>query len=246
MFTQICDLPWVQTPEEFPDTSMAMVEPDGLLALGRALSPQLVLAAYQRGIFPWFSPGDPVLWWSPDPRMVLFTDEFRLHKSLRKALQRARDDCLWQIRCDFNFESVIRACAADRPGQRGTWITDSIVATYVDLHRSGFAHSIEVWYENQLVGGLYGLSIGRMFYGESMFTRKTDASKMALASLVDFLVPQGCRVIDCQQQTGHLASMGARPIPRAKFLQLVKEECAQEPIDWTQCNAQFGSHATAD
>src|SRR5690606_26824872 len=217
-------IPWLETSDPFPDVSTALTEVDGaggLLAAGADLSPVRLLMAYRQGIFPWFSDGQPILWWSTDPRMVLLTEHFRISASLRKTLnkvERSRlDGGAWNIRFDSAFEDVMRACAAPRKGEAGTWISDEIIAGYTGLHRSGHAHSAEVWHDGQLVGGAYGVCIGRMFYGESMFSRVSDASKIALAYLVAFLKTQGVSMIDCQQQTGHLASLGAIPIPRQEF-----------------------------
>ncbi|MDH4284946.1 MAG: leucyl/phenylalanyl-tRNA--protein transferase, partial [Gallionellaceae bacterium] len=164
----------------FPPVERALRSPNGLLAAGGILAPHRLLDAYQQGIFPWFNEGDPVLWWSPDPRMVLFPYEFKVSRSLRKTLQKK----VYEIRVDTSFEAVMRACAAPRKDQAGTWISEDMVAAYVHLHHMGLAHSVEAWHEGELAGGLYGIGIGRMFYGESMFSRKTDASKAALAHLV--------------------------------------------------------------
>ena len=193
--------------------------PNGLLAAGGDLSPQRLLRAYRRGIFPWYSAGEPILWWSPDPRMVLFTAEFRVRRSLAKRVRQRR----YEIRLDTAFERVIRACAGPRPGQDGTWITEAMIATYVELHRRGVAHSVEAWRDGELAGGLYGLALGRVFFGESMFAHASDASKIALARLVAHLGRLGVPLIDCQQQTEHLASFGARPVPRREFARLLTE-----------------------
>lgn len=208
-------IPWLNRHEAFPPLESALIEPNGLLAAGGDLSSRRLLAAYARGIFPWFNPGEPILWWSPDPRMVLFPDEFKVSRSLRKRL--ARDD--YTVRADTAFAEVMSACAAPRDGQRGTWISDEMRAAYSALHELGVAHSIETWMEGELVGGLYGIALGRMFYGESMFMRRTDASKLALAHLVARLKSWGFGMIDCQMETAHLASLGARPIPRSEFAQ---------------------------
>ncbi len=209
-----------------------MREPNGLLAAGRDLSAQRLIEAYSRGIFPWFSDGQPVLWWSPDPRMVLFVDEFKVSRSLAKTLRRLRREGPWTLRLDTAFAEVMRECAMPRPDQDGTWITREILAAYTELHRRGLAHSVEVWCDDALVGGLYGVSLGRMFYGESMFARVPDASKVALAALVHLLRDAGFRVIDCQQNTRHLASLGAREIDRDPFLQIVSQLTAQPAPDW--------------
>jgi leucyl/phenylalanyl-tRNA--protein transferase len=209
-----------------------MREPNGLLAAGRDLSAGRLLEAYAQGIFPWFSDGQPVLWWSPDPRMVLFIDEFKISRSLAKTLRRLRAEGRWRVTKDAAFERVMRECAAPRPDQDGTWITDGIVAAYCALHALGLAHSVEVWSDDALIGGLYGVGIGRMFYGESMFARATDASKVALSALVSMLREADFRVIDCQQNTRHLASLGAREIGRSAFLRLVSTLTALPAPDW--------------
>lgn len=218
-------IPWLETKDPFPDIAFALTEKDGaagLLAAGADLSPERLLMAYRHGIFPWFSDGQPILWWSTDPRMVLFTDRFRISDSLRKTLKKVehhrQNNGAWEIRFNHAFEKVMRACAAPRKGEPGTWISDDIINGYTGLHRIGHAHSAEVWYDNQLVGGAYGVCIGHMFYGESMFSLMNDASKIALSYLVAFLRTQGVSMIDCQQQTGHLASLGAIPISRQEFI----------------------------
>ncbi len=216
-------IPWLNPDTPFPDVSEALTaEAPGLLAAGADLSPQRLLMAYRHGIFPWFSEGQPILWWSTDPRMVLRTEQFRITDSLKKTLRKVErsrhEGGRWQVRFDSAFEQVMRNCAAPRRDGGGTWISEDIIAGYSGLHRMGFAHSAEVWLDGELVGGAYGVCLGRMFYGESMFARVTDASKIALAYLVAFLRAHGVSMIDCQQETGHLASLGAAPIPRAQFL----------------------------
>ncbi len=203
----------------FPPVEQALRQPNGLLAAGADLSPTRLLEAYRHGIFPWFSEGDPILWWSPDPRMVLFPGEFKISRSLRKTLLRGQ----YQMRCDTAFEQVMRACSQPREGQNGTWIQEDMIAAYVRLHKAGYAHSIETWMDNELVGGLYGVSIGRMFYGESMFSTKADASKIALAYLTAQLKRWNFGMIDCQMNTPHLASLGAREITRREFLIRLQE-----------------------
>jgi leucyl/phenylalanyl-tRNA--protein transferase len=209
---------WLAPGDSFPPVAAALKNPPGLLAAGGNLSSARLIDAYRHGIFPWFSEGDPVLWWSTDPRMVLFTDELRVSHSLRKRLVRSIDDDGIEIRCDSAFEAVIAACAEPREPGGGTWIVDAIVHAYVELFRLGHAHSVETWIDGRLAGGLYGIAIGRMFYGESMFTRATDASKIALAHLVAFARSRSMPMLDCQQQTRHLASMGARAIARSEFV----------------------------
>ena len=231
-------LAWLAPHDPFPGVEQTWGESDpipGLLAAGGQLDAQHLRSAYSQGIFPWFSAGQPILWWSPDPRMVLRTDAFRLHRSLRKTLQRFRATPGCEIRVDSAFEAVIRSCAqTPRDGQDGTWIVESIVQAYCELHRQGDAHSVETWVDGALVGGLYGVGIGRMFYGESMFARVSDASKVALAYLVAFLQRHGVEMVDCQQETGHLASLGAAPIPRSRFLEHVHRATARPGIgSWT-------------
>jgi leucyl/phenylalanyl-tRNA--protein transferase len=233
-------IPWLEGQMPFPDVSEALTEADGapgLLAAGADLSPQRLLQAYRMGVFPWFSEGQPILWWSTDPRMVLHTNRFLVSHSLRKALRKVEQSMLtggpWQVRFDSAFEQVMQACAEPRRDSSGTWISEQIVAGYSALHRMGYAHSSELWHEDKLVGGAYGVSIGRMFYGESMFARTTDASKIALAYLVAFLNQNGVEMIDCQQETTHLASLGARPISRQDFLSHLKQAIEQAQIeDW--------------
>jgi len=227
-------IPWLETDTPFPDVSEALTDDaPGLLAAGADLSPQRLLAAYRRGIFPWFSEGQPILWWSTDPRMVLMTDDFRVSDSLKKTLRKVARDARSDVRFDSAFEQVMRACAAPRRDGPGTWISEDIIAGYTGLHALGYAHSAELWRDGELVGGAYGVCIGRMFYGESMFARVTDGSKIALAHLVRFLRAHGVAMIDCQQQTGHLASLGAAPITRDAFLAHVRHAIAQPAIaDW--------------
>lgn len=236
-------LPWLQPGDPFPDPSRAWDDKQpapGLLAAGGALDVDSLQRAYAGGVFPWFSEGQPVLWWSTDPRMVLFTDEFRLHRSLRKTIARFAADPRCEIRFDGDFDAVIAACAgSERPGQSGTWIVPAMVAAYRAFHRAGYAHSVETWIDGRLAGGLYCVVIGRAVFGESMFTRVPDASKIALAALVAWCRQAQVRMIDCQQNTRHLASLGAREIARAQFVQQVARErqhdtaCWQfEPVYW--------------
>ena len=208
-------IPWLDGSDSFPPLEQALGEPNGLLCAGGDLSPRRIVAAYRNGIFPWYSPGEPILWWSPDPRMVLVPSEFKVSRSLRRTLRKGRA----QVSLDGDFPAVIRACAqTSRKGQSGTWIGDPMQAAYCRLHELGYAHSVETWLDGKLVGGLYGLAIGKMFYGESMFSHATDASKIALAHLARFLDMQGFGLIDCQMNTSHLASLGAREIPRSEFI----------------------------
>ncbi len=206
-------------PEWFPPPEHALEEPAGLLAAGGDLSPARLLAAYRRGIFPWYSPGQPVLWWSPDPRAVLFPEEFHCTRSLARTLRRGR--FTHSIDCDF--AAVIDGCAAPRLSSPGTWITSDMRAAYLELHRLGHAHSIETWRGESLVGGLYGVRLGGVFFGESMFSREPDASKAALAYLVATCRRNNLVVIDCQLPSRHLASLGSRTIPRGQFQALLRE-----------------------
>lgn len=210
---------WLRGNTPFPAVSKALKSPNGLLCAGGDLSPARIIDAYSHGIFPWFSAGDPILWWSPDPRMVLFPDELKVSRSLRKTVARG----IYETRVDTAFRAVMQECAQPRDAQGGTWIVPEMVDAYTELHRLGYAHSVESWLDGVLVGGLYGVALGKVFFGESMFARAPDASKVALVKLVERLRPEGYRLIDCQQATRHLASLGAREIPRAKFAKLVQE-----------------------
>ena len=207
-------LAWLERDDPFPPVEKALREPNGLLCAGADLTVPRLLAAYREGIFPWYSDDQPILWWSPDPRMVLFCDEFKVSRSLAKNLRNKG----FETRIDSAFPKVIKACAAPRKGEPGTWISAEMQAAYVALHRAGHAHSFETWRDGRLVGGLYGVAIGQAFFGESMFSRETDASKVALVALVGELRARGCPMIDCQQRTPLLASMGGREIPRRQFL----------------------------
>jgi len=218
-------IPWLDPDDLFPPIARALSAPNGLLCAGADLSPERLVAAYSRGIFPWFSEGDPILWWSPDPRMVLFPQELRVSRSLRKAVVRGA----YETRFDHDFRAVIEACAAPRKPEGGTWIVPEMVEAYVRLHERGFAHSVESWQDGRLAGGLYGVALGRVFFGESMFAHAPDASKVALVKLVERLNARGFRVIDCQQATAHLASLGARQIPRKAFAQIL-EDSIQYPL----------------
>ncbi len=220
-------IPWLGNSESFPPLELALRNPNGLLCAGGDLTPQRIVQAYLNGIFPWYSAGEPILWWSPDPRMVLFPAEFRIARSLRRKLRSGN----FRIRLDSDFASVIRACAGTpRRDQPGTWITPEIQCAYGRLHELGYAHSVETWVDDTLVGGLYGIAIGKMFYGESMFAHITDASKIALAHLVRFLEKNGFGMIDCQMNTSHLASLGAREIPRGEFVTRLQELTAIPPL----------------
>jgi leucyl/phenylalanyl-tRNA---protein transferase len=212
-------IPWLDGDDPFPPVHRALDEPNGLLAAGGELSVERLLDAYRHGIFPWYSDSQPVLWWSPDPRMVLVPSELDVSRSLRKRLR--KDD--YEVRTDTCFSEVLLACAEPRDGEAGTWITDELAEAYIALHRAGYAHSVETWIEGVLAGGLYGVSIGRMFYGESMFTRASNASKIALAHLARQLERWQFPLIDCQMSTSHLASLGAREITRNDFLRTLSE-----------------------
>jgi leucyl/phenylalanyl-tRNA--protein transferase len=228
----------------FPDAETALRRPDGLLAFGGDLSPPRLLNAYAHGIFPWFSDGQPILWWSPDPRMVFHTDGVRLSSRFRRELRRST----WRVRADTAFADVIHACAVSpRSGQRGTWITEEMLAAYVELHRLGHAHSVEVFDGPRLVGGIYGVAIGRMFFGESMFSGASGGSKVALAALAHQLRAWGWPLIDAQVENEHLTSLGAESWPRARFLARVEVLAAQDgtPGNWTERFREFEASALA-
>lgn len=236
---------WLEGSEPFPDVTRALPsdsDAPGLIAASATLSPERILQAYRLGIFPWYS-RKPVLWWFTNPRMVLKTDQFIISKSFRKKLNQVRKNLQpqgpWNITFDKAFESVMKECAAPRANQTGTWIIKEMIQNYLKLHEMGYAHSVEVWHDEKLVGGLYGMSIGKMFYGESMFSRMNDTSKIALASLVYFLKKQGVTLIDCQQETSHLASLGASPISGDEFSAHLKKTVHLEPIDWTKTQIEI-------
>ncbi|HEY5604669.1 MAG TPA: leucyl/phenylalanyl-tRNA--protein transferase [Gammaproteobacteria bacterium] len=213
------------TSFEFPDVSLALDDPNGLLAVGGDLSPQRLLNAYRHGIFPWFNPGEPILWWSPDPRAVLFPGNIIISRSLGKTLKKT----LFSVTVDQAFNEVMAACQAPRVKQRGTWITAKMRLAYNEMHRRGYAHSIECWQNTVLVGGLYGMAIGRVFFGESMFSKVNDASKVALVVLTDKLMEWDYQLIDCQVQSEHLISLGAETIPRGQFCAYLNQWC-QQPV----------------
>lgn len=225
---------WIGPSDPFPPVDTALTEPNGLVAAGADLTPARLLDAYTRGIFPWSAEDEPMLWWSPDPRMVLFVSELRISRSLRRRI-RSRQ---FRVTIDRAFDDVVAGCADPRPDDDGTWITPAIAAAYGELHRRGHAHSVETWIDEELVGGLYGVSIGRMFYGESMFARESDASKIALAFLVRQLERWDFELVDCQMSTAHLASLGAREIPRRDFLARLGILTARAgvPAPWTLDN----------
>ncbi len=224
-------IPWLQKNSPFPAVETALQSPNGLLAAGADLSPQRLLDAYSHGVFPWYSEGQQIMWWSPNPRMVLVPQEFVPSRSLAKTLRNKS----YEVRFDTSFREVMLACSEPRDGQAGTWISPEMMNAYCALHELGYAHSVETWMGNELAGGLYGVAIGKMFYGESMFARKTDASKIALANLAQILVAQDFGLIDCQMSTQHLASLGAREIPRKEFINKINKLCniPHAPKKWS-------------
>lgn len=227
---------WLEPNDPFPPVEAALdagSDAPGLLAASCELTPQRLLLAYRNGIFPWYSEGQPVLWWSPDPRMVLCPAELSVSQTFRKTLRRVLRDPDWEIRVDAGFTDVMMQCAlAPRRGQCGTWITDDIIAAYGALHTAGLAHSVETWWRGERVGGLYGVALGRMFYGESMFAQRTDASKIALAALASYARSTGIEMLDCQQSTAHLTSLGGREVSRRAFVAHVRRAIAETPPAW--------------
>jgi leucyl/phenylalanyl-tRNA--protein transferase len=238
-------LPWLEPEDPFPPVEHAWganTPNPGLLAAGGVLDSPHLQQAYRQGIFPWFSGDAPILWWSTDPRMVLAPHNFRLHRSLKQAIRKAVADPGFELRIDSHFAGVIAACShIEREGQDGTWIVDDIQAAYTQLHRDGFAHSVEVWQNNQMVAGLYCVAIGRAVFGESMFTTVSNGSKIALAALVAICKREGVALIDCQQNTGHLAFMGASEIPRTQFITSIQTHTMQPAMRW-----EFATHDWAD
>jgi leucyl/phenylalanyl-tRNA---protein transferase len=230
------------SPDAFPPVERALREPDGLLAAGGDLSPARLLAAYKRGIFPWYSHGQPILWWCPDPRAVLFPGAFRTTRSLAKSMRNKA----MTTRIDSAFATVIAACGSEKVRPEGTWLSPEMQAAYLRLHHLGHAHSVETWMGDRLVGGLYGVAIGAVFFGESMFSLETDASKIALRGLCDHLQACGFHVIDCQMATPHLQSLGATLLPRAQFIQLLASHASSDPSAqrW-QSPANPESHSSA-
>lgn len=219
-------------PEAFPDIAAALTVPDGLLAAGGNLAPDRLLYAYRRGVFPWFDSGQPILWWSPDPRCVMLPDSFHLARRLRRSMQNSA------LEISFNkaFSAVVEACAANRVGQKGTWITDEMIEAYSMLHGQGWAHSVEIWRDDELVGGLYGLAIGKAFFGESMFSQESNASKIAMWILCGLLVRHRFEILDCQVGSPHLTSLGAILMPRSEFAALLERACdpATKFAEWPQ------------
>jgi len=218
-------IPWLeQNDYRFPDVETAMDEPDGLLAASQTLFPQLIIEAYRQGIFPWYSDNQPVLWWSPNPRCVIFPDQFHISRSFRRTLNRQP----FTLKTNTAFRQVMLACAAPRQAQAGTWITDEMLENYCQLHEMGVAHSIECWHQKRLVGGMYGLKIGQVFFGESMFSRMKDASKVAMHYVCTQMKPA---LLDAQVESPHLMSLGAQLIPRPEFSRLVKKHTADARLD---------------
>jgi leucyl/phenylalanyl-tRNA--protein transferase len=218
------NITWISSddpPDAFPDIESAFDVPDGLLAAGGDLSPQRLLYAYEHGIFPWYDDGQPILWWSPDPRCVIRPHEFHVSRRLRRSLIRSN----FKVSFNLSFGEVISACAEDRVGQQGTWITDDMTDAYTHLHDEGWAHSVEIWQQQRLVGGLYGLAIGRAFFGESMFSRQTNASKTAMLALCQQMVLHDFEILDCQVESPHLVSLGATLVARNKFAAILRRAC---------------------
>lgn len=233
-------IPWLNANAPLPPVERALRSPNGLLAAGGDLSAPRLLEAYRHGVFPWFNPGEPILWWSPDPRMVLIPGEFKISRSFARVLRNAA--C--EVRCDTAFEEVMRGCAAPRAnhksgGHHGTWIGENMIAAYRALHELGHAHSVETWMDGRLAGGLYGIAIGHMFYGESMFSHASNASKIALAHLARQLERWQFGMIDCQMNTPHLASLGAREIPRGEFIARLRELINCEPVEHWRFDADL-------
>ena len=213
--------------QDFPPIDTALIEPDGLLAAGGCLSSQRILNAYRQGIFPWFNPEEPILWWSPNPRLILFPEKIKVSRSLKKTLRKNE----LQITFDQAFSQVMQYCATPRKLDAGTWISEDMLVAYNELHQQGFAHSFEAWFEGNLVGGLYGISIGKVFFGESMFHRKTDASKIVFYHMVQQLSAWGFQLIDCQVHSNHLSSLGAEEIDRNFFSILLNKYCSIPPVN---------------
>ncbi len=235
---------WLHADTPFPPHEFATISPNGLLAAGGDLSAERLIEAYRNGIFPWYSDGDPILWWSPDPRMVLDPAKVRVSRSLAKVLRNRS----YEVRFDSAFDQVMAACAAPRPGQQGTWITPELQQAYLGLHRLGHAHSIETWIDGELAGGLYGVALGAVFFGESMFSQVRDASKIALVHAARYLQLAGFRIIDCQMHTDHLESMGAIEMDRDGFLHLLAElvDCRRDAGRWDYSSTRLDVRAVGD
>ena len=235
MMTVQPSIPWLLAGADFPDLAQACARDSaapGLLAAGGALDTNTLIKAYAGGIFPWFSEGQPLLWWSPDPRMVLKANEFRLHHSFKKTLDKFQRSAHCEVKMDTAFEQVINSCASQRASSQGTWILPEMIAAYLGMYQAGFAHSVETWIDGELVGGLYCIAIGKAVFGESMFSRSPNASKTALAGLVAFCRAHNIQQIDCQQNTSHLASLGAREISRTIFVKQIVEGTQEPAPDW--------------
>jgi leucyl/phenylalanyl-tRNA--protein transferase len=230
------NIPWLELDTPLPPPELAIEKGSdlaGLVAAGGDLSPTRLYEAYSQGIFPWYSEGQPILWWSPDPRMVLNTSDFKIHRAFRKTLRNFIHDPVCEIRIDSAFTSVIHHCAHNsRQGQSGTWIVSDMISAYSDLHDAGHAHSVETWIEGKLVGGLYCVALGRAVFGESMFAHRSNASKIALAALVAFSRTHQINWIDCQQNTRHLSSLGGQEVPRSIFLNQLENTPKENDLEW--------------
>jgi leucyl/phenylalanyl-tRNA--protein transferase len=231
------DIKWLRTNSPFPSPRDFVQDdselPEGLIAISDSINENRLIAAYRLGIFPWYSKGQPVLWWCTSPRMVLKTSHIKISKSLHKKIQQVQTNPEWEIKIDTAFQTVMESCAnTQRKDQDDTWITAEIIDSYVQLHHLGIAHSVETWYQNELVGGLYGINLGKMMYGESMFTKVTDASKIALTALCAWCTSVGIELIDCQQETHHLGSLGAKPIPKTEFLDWIESQIDLPAPSW--------------
>lgn len=229
-------VPWLSTDEPFPTLHQNFnPEPEmpGLIAISEEISPEQLLRAYSHGIFPWYSDGQPILWWSPNPRMVLKPKNLKISRSFKKDIKNILLDRDWEIKVDENFHETILSCATQtRYGQDGTWITHAIMHAYGVLHEQGYAHSVEIFHQGHRVGGLYCVNIGQMVFGESMFSKKVNASKIALASLCAWCIAQDIKMIDCQQETSHLTSLGGKAIPRDEFLAHIEKQCSAKNPKW--------------